>query len=172
MVYVCTGTDSDKLDWFKTINIAGQKLTDQELRNAVYAGSWLSDAKGYFSRRVCPASDIGKPYLNGSYIRQEYLETAIRWISGGAIEDYMGTHQHDENAEPLWAYFQEVIEWVEAAFTTKRSFMKGVDWGTLHRDFGGADLDPDEIERETARLIDDDDVTRNAGIYPVHPDAR
>ncbi|WP_162510955.1 DUF262 domain-containing protein, partial [Treponema endosymbiont of Eucomonympha sp.] len=34
-VYICSGTDSQKLSWFKTINIAGVKLRDQELRNAV-----------------------------------------------------------------------------------------------------------------------------------------
>ncbi|MCK5538618.1 MAG: DUF262 domain-containing protein, partial [Bacteroidales bacterium] len=76
MVYVCSGTDSEKLQWFKTINIAGEKLTEQELRNAVYAGSWVSDAKRYFSKSTCPAYGIGGDYLNGSAIRQEYLETA------------------------------------------------------------------------------------------------
>ncbi len=167
MVYVCTGTDSEKLDWFKTINIAGLKLTNQELRNAVYAGSWLSDAKRYFSRHLGPAYQIGKDYVSGRANRQEYLETAIRWISEDAIEDYMGTHQQKENALPLWEYFQSVIEWVKSTFTnTRPKMMRGVDWGTLHRDFKDADLDPDEIEAETARLVDDDEVTRDAGIYP------
>ncbi len=167
MVYVCTGKDSEKLEWFETINIAGQKLTPQELRNAVYAGTWVSDAKRYFSRRGCAAYGIGSDYVNGSPIRQEYLETAIKWISEGSIEDYMGKHQHDEDAEPLWEYFQSVIDWVESTFTKTRSkFMKGVDWGSLHKDYGDADLDVDEIEEETARLILDDDVTKKAGIYP------
>ena len=167
MVYVCSGTDSEKLEWFKTINIAGEKLTNQELRNAVYAGTWLSDAKRYFSRNGCPAYRIGNAYVNGSPIRQDYLETAIKWISEDSIEDYMGTHQHDADALPLWEYFQSVIEWVEATFTnTRPQIMRGVDWGTLYNDFKDADLDADEIEQETARLILDDDVTRNAGIYP------
>ena len=90
MVYVCSGTDSEKLEWFKTINIAGQELTNQELRNAVYAGTWLSDAKRYFSRSGCVAYQIGNAYLKGKVNRQEYLETAIKWISGDSIEDYMG----------------------------------------------------------------------------------
>ena len=81
MVYLCSGTDSEKLDWFKTINIAGEKLTDQELRNAVYSGSWVSDAKRHFSKNPCPAYGLGSDYLNGSPIRQEYLETVIDWIS-------------------------------------------------------------------------------------------
>lgn len=105
MVYVCTGTDGEKLDWFKTVNIAGEKLTDQELRNAVYSGPWVSDAKRYFSRVGGAAYQDGKDHLKGSTIRQDYLETAIRWISGGNIEDYMGRHQHDANATPLWEYF-------------------------------------------------------------------
>ena len=90
MVYVCTGTDSEKLEWFKTINIAGKELTNQELRNAVYAGTWLSDAKRYFSRNGCAAYQIGNDYVKGRPNRQEYLETAIKWISGDSIEDYMG----------------------------------------------------------------------------------
>lgn len=167
MVYVCTGTDSEKLKWFETINIAGKVLTPQELRNAVYAGPWLSDAKRYFSRRGQGAHDIGNDYVKGSPIRQEFLETAIKWISKDSIEDYMGTHQHDENASPLWEYFRSVIEWVESTFTkTRPEFMKGVDWGLLYKDYGDADLDADEIEEETERLILDDDVTKKAGIYP------
>ena len=47
-VYVCKGSASEKLDWFRIINIAGEKLTSQELRNAVYAGPWVSDAKRHF----------------------------------------------------------------------------------------------------------------------------
>ena len=167
MVYVCTGTDSEKLEWFKTINIAGKVLTNQELRNAVYAGTWLSDAKRYFSRNGCAAYQIGNAYVKGSPIRQEYLETAIKWISEGSIEDYMGRHQHDKNALPLWEYFQSVINWVESTFTKARpKIMRGVDWGLLYNTFKDADLDPDEIEQETARLILDDDVTEKKGIYP------
>jgi len=109
MVYVCSGTDSEKLEWFKTINIAGEKLTEQELRNAVYAGSWVTDAKRYFSKNSCAAYNIGSDYLNGSPIRQDYLEKAIDWVSGGTIEAYMSAHQHDPNASALWRYFQDVI---------------------------------------------------------------
>ena len=168
MVYVCSGTDSEKLEWFKTINIAGQELTNQELRNAVYAGPWVSNAKRYFSKHGCAAHQIGNDYMKGSAIRQDYLETAIRWISRDAIEDYMGRHQNDDTAAPLWEYFQSVIHWVEETFTTKRkSIMKGVDWGFLYDTFGDTKLDSDkiEIEKETALLMLDDDVTQKAGIY-------
>ena len=109
MVYFCEGTTREKLDWFKTINIAGEKLTDQELRNAIYTGEWLNDAKKYFSKTNCPAWNIGKDYLNGSPIRQDYLETTIDWISNGNIEDYMATNQHNLDANELWQYFQNVI---------------------------------------------------------------
>lgn len=166
MIYVCSGEDSEKLEWFKTVNIAGQKLTDQELRNAVYAGSWVSDAKRYFSRSGCPAHGIGSDYLNGSSIRQDYLETAIKWISEDDIEEYMGSHQHDASAVSLWNYFQSVINWVEATFIRRRRQMKGVDWGSLYNTYKDEQLDPEEIENETKKLILDDDVTNKSGIYP------
>ena len=92
MVYVCSGTDSEKLEWFKTINIAGEKLTTQELRNAVYSGSWVTAAKRYFSRNGCPAYRLGSNYLNGTPIRQDYFETTIGWINNDAIESYMAKH--------------------------------------------------------------------------------
>ncbi len=165
-VYFCSGTDSEKLEWFKTINIAGEKLTDQELRNAVYSGSWVTDAKKYFSKTGCVAYQIGSDYLNGSPIRQDYLETAIKWISDGKIEEYMSKHQHDQNASALWRYFQDVIIWVETTFTKKRRFMKGVDWGTLYNKYKDEKYDTEKIEKEIAKLILDDDVTKKSGIYP------
>jgi hypothetical protein len=166
MVYLCSGTESEKLEWFRTINIAGEKLTDQELRNAVYSGSWVSDAKRYFSKSGCVASQIGSDYLNGSAIRQEYLETAIDWISEGNIESYMAMHQHDQNATALWIYFQSVITWAKATFTKKRKCMKGVDWGFLYNKYKDQVFDTKAIEEETAKLIADDDVTKKSGIYP------
>lgn len=166
MVYLCEGASSEKLEWFKTINIAGEKLTNQELRNAVYAGSWVSDAKRYFSKNGCPAYQIGSDYLVGSAIRQEYLETAIDWISQGKIEEYMAKHHDDPNASALWIYFQSVISWVSATFTVKRKFMKGVDWGSLYNKYKDSIYDAKVIEEETAKLIADDDVTKKSGIYP------
>ena len=134
MIYVCSGTDKEKLDWFKTINIAGEQLTPQELRNAVYTGSWLTDAKRYFSKNGCAAYKIGSKLLNGSPIRQDYLETAISWISdrdGTDIENYMATHQHDSSASALWIYYQNVINWVTTVFPNYRKEMKGIKWGLL-----------------------------------------
>ena len=166
MIYLCTGTESERLDWYQTINIAGLVLSNQEMRNAVYAGSWVSDAKRYFSKTGGPAFQIGKDYITGRPIRQEFLETAIKWISDGEIQDYMGKHHHDQSAEPLWNYYQSVIKWVEANFIKYRSPMKGVSWGTLYNTYKNEKLDPVAIEEETARLVLDRDVQRKAGIYP------
>ena len=170
MVYVCSGTESEKLEWFETINIAGEKLTAQELRNAVFTGSWVSDAKRYFSKTGCVAFNIGSDYLNGSPIRQEYLETAIGWInnddSNDGIKLFMAKHQHDQNATALWMYFQSVITWVDATFTNKRKkFMKGIAWGLLYNKYKDVVYDTKAIEEETAKLIADDDVEKKSGIY-------
>jgi hypothetical protein len=166
MVYLCSGTDSEKLKWFETINIAGEKLTPQELRNAVYSGSWVSDAKRYFSKKGCPAFEISSDYVTGSSIRQEYLETAIKWISENNIEDYMAKNQHKQNANILWNYYQSVINWIETTFKLKRKHMKSVDWGSLYNKYNDVQLDTDKIESETKILILDDDVTKKSGIYP------
>lgn len=168
-IYVCEGTESEKLEWFKIINIAGEQLTEQELRNAVYAGSWVSDAKRYFSKTGCPAYNLAGDYLKGSSIRQEYLETALSWIAkkeGKTIEGYMSEHQHDSSAVQLWNYFRNVIEWVQAIFPKVRKEMKGLPWGLYFNEHGTrTDLDPKALEVEIQRLMGDEDVTRKSGIY-------
>ena len=163
MVYLCSGTDSEKLEWFKTINIAGEKLTEQELRNAVYSGSWVSDAKRYFSKNSRPK--IGDEYLNGVANRQEYLETAINWISKGNIVVYMANHQHDPTAIELWNYFSSVISWTKATFPNYRKEMKGIAWGLLYNEFKDQKLDPKKLEQQIADLMQDEDVTNKKGIY-------
>ncbi len=165
-VYLCKGTDSEKLDWFETINIAGEKLTDQELRNAVYHGSWVSDAKRYFSKSGCPAFQIGSNYLNGSAIRQDYLETIIKWINAGEVNEYMARNQNKPTAIELWTYFQSVISWVESNFITKRTkLMKGLPWGEYFNDYKQLVLDPKKIDKQISELILDKDVTNQKGIY-------
>lgn len=165
MVYFCSGTDQEKLDWFRIINIAGVRLSDQELRNAVYTGPWLTHAKTIFSKTNCAAYLLAHKYVNGSPIRQEFLETAISWLSAGKIEPYMSTHQHDPNANELWSHFQAVIAWVQLTFTSYRSEMKGLDWGSLHSQFKDVLYDTAKLEAEIKTLMLDDDVTRNKGIY-------
>ncbi|MBN1182206.1 MAG: DUF262 domain-containing protein [Bacteroidales bacterium] len=163
MIYFCSGTDSEKLEWFRTINIAGEKLTDQELRNAVYSGSWVSDAKRYFSKNNRPK--IGDDYLAGAANRQEYLETAIDWISEGKIEDYMSKHQHDKDASVLWEYFQSVINWTQSVFINYRNEMKGGPFGFLYNEYKENKYDSKKLEREIAKLMEDEDVTNKKGIY-------
>ena len=152
----------------RSSNIAGEKLTPQELRNAVYHGKWVSDAKRYFSKPNGPAYAVGSKYVTGSAIRQEYLETAIKWRKDKdqSIEEYMGVHQDDPTATALWSHFQTVIDRVKAVFPTYRKQMKGVDWGGLYEQLKDESLDPDALEADVARLMMDDDVSKYAGIYP------
>ena len=165
-VYLCSGTDSEKLQWFETINIAGVELTHQELRNAVYSGPWVTDAKKYFSKNGCAAYEVGKDYLKGVAIRQDYLETAIKWHTESSVEEYMGKHQHDAGAKELWNYFNQVIAWVQKIFPKYRRQMQGVAWGDLYKQFCNKNRAADELERQVAKLMADDDVTKKAGIYP------
>lgn len=164
-VYRCSGPDSEKLDWFKTINIAGAELTNQELRNAVYHGPWVTAAKKYFSKTGCPAYQLGEKYLKGAAIRQEYLETVIKWINDGDIEGYMAKQQKKPNANELWLYFKKVIDWVDATFPNYRKEMKGIPWGVLYNQFKDEELDSAKLEERVAELMADEDVTRRKGIY-------
>lgn len=169
MIYHCEGNDKEKLDWFKIVNIAGEKLTDQELRNAVYTGPWLSDAKLKFSKSNCAAyllANDGGSLISGSPIRQEYLETALDWINSGDVEGYMAKHQHNKNADELWQYFQHVIHWVRKVFPHYRKEMTGVNWGELYNEFGKKKFDSEKLEEKIRELMQDEDVTKKSGIYP------
>ncbi len=170
MVYICEGSDDERLAWFRIINMQGMRLTEQELRNATYTGPWLTHAKSIFSKSMAPAYLLAKDYVNGSPIRQELLETALKWISkdkgqGDQIKDYMSKHQHDPNANELWTYFRNVIEWVRATFTTYRREMKGIGWGPLYDQYKDKLIDTKALEREINQLMMDDDVTNKRGIY-------
>ena len=164
-VYFCEGTDAEKLAWFKIINIAGEELTDQELLNAVYAGPWTADMKRFFSKSSGPAYTLASRYLKGEPIRQDYMETALEWVSGGDVKSYMALHQHDTTAMAEWLHFKGVIDWVQTLFPKYRKEMKGLDWGGLFRRYGKGKYDPAAMEREVQRLMADDDVTRKGGIY-------
>lgn len=168
MIYFCEGKEREKLDWFRIVNIAGEKLTDQELRNAVFTGPWLSDAKLHFSKPNCAAHSLAGDkgqLMKGSPIRQELLETVLSWINNENIKEYMSKHQHDNNAEELWEYFQKVIEWVRDTFPNYRREMKGIDWGVLYNKFKDKKFDPEKLEDEISLLMEDEDVTNKKGIY-------
>lgn len=169
-IYVCEGTDSEKLDWFKIINIAGVRLSDQELRNAIYTGPWLADAKRWFSKTGAPAVRDGRDKLvMGSPIRQEVLETALDWISDGKIEGYMSSHQKDKDAQELWQYWQAVFDWVKRVFPNQDSararLMKGLPWGAFYNKHKQDKLNAAMLEERIVTLIDDDEVDNKKGIY-------
>jgi len=169
MIYFCEGTDKERLDWFQIINIAGEKLTDQEIRNAVYTGPWLSDAKLKFSKRMCAAvllSNEGGKLITGDSNRQEYLETVLSWINSGNVSEYMAIHQHDLDANSLWEYFLNVIEWVRKTFPNYRSEMSSVNWGVLYNEYKNKVLVSEVLEVEIKSLMQDEDVSKKSGIYP------
>ena len=184
-VYLCSGTDDEKLEWFHTINIAGKQMTDQELLNANYTGPWLSDAKQYFSKKSNNSAinlafcdnDERKTLLSENGIdanRQKLLETVLRWITNSAksdyddekrcwpaVAEYMAVHRDDSTAKELWGYYENVIKWVKATFSTYRKDMKGIEWGLLYNKYGKNKYDPDGLEAELGRLYK---------IYDVDPD--
>lgn len=169
MIYVCDGDESEKLEWFKVVNIAGEKLTEQELRNSVYTGKWLSDAKRHFSKRNCAAKGLSDKYIKGDPNRQELLEKALKGICEyqniKEITEYMSLHRMDADADELWQYYQDVIRWVEKIFPVYYSDMKGVDWCHLYNTYNKNKYNSSEMIAETKRLHEDEDVQNTKGIY-------
>jgi hypothetical protein len=169
MVYFCDGTEDEKLAWFEVINIAGLKLTAQELRNAVYTGQWLTSAKRYFSREGQGAHKLAKDYIMpGEVDRQALLEKAIIWVSGkgdDTIKSYMNDHRQDANADELWVYFKSVIDWAKLKFPKVRAPMRTVPWHEMYNVYGSATLDADALETRVKQLMEDDEVERKPGIY-------
>ena len=170
-IFVCEGTETERLNWFRRINTAQETLTAQELRNAVYTGPWLSDAKKYFSKTRCAAERIGGEFLEGSSIRQDWLEEVISWIADKdnlSIEAYMQRHRFDTNANELKQYFEDVIKWVRTVFgQVMDKDMKRVHWGIIYNKYHDSQLmvSPEKVATRVRELRDDDEVTRNAGIY-------
>ncbi len=166
MIYVCEGEPSEKLDWFRIVNIAGEELTNQELLNAQHVWPWLADAKRHFSKPNCAAYNLANKYLSGSAIRQDYLETALSWISKGVIQTYMSAHQFDQNASQLWQYFQSAIDWVKRIFHDYRKEMKGLDWGVWYEEYKNTPYDAQELAQKVKNLMEDEEVEKKSGIYP------
>ena len=170
-VYKCTGTEDEMLEWFETINIAGEKLNKQELRNAVYTGNWLSDAKRYFSKSKCPARGYSA-YLSGNSIRQEYLEEVLSWAADAygfsTIEAYMGhCRVNEDDASSLWQYYRKVMDWVSSVFPEPEKEMRNTHWGILynkyHDTFSVGDCSG--FQMRLNHLKDDDEITKPSGIY-------
>lgn len=168
-VYFCTGTDKEKLDWFRVINIAGERLLDQELLNAVYVGPFVSDARRYFSKNGCPAYKMASDLLNGNAIEQAYLATILHWAARKEgikeVSEYMSKHKDDANANQLWAYFSSIVTWVRSTFTVYRKEMKGLDWGSLYDTYHDQIYDTTELEQRIHDLMEDDEIMKKSGIY-------
>lgn len=175
-IYVCEGEESEKLEWFKTINIAGKPLNEQEIRNAVYAGPFVSDAKRYFSKTNCAAYRLGKDLVNGSPIRQDFFKKALEWMADHETRKgkqqsavgYMSVHQHDLNAMPIWTYFQTVLRWAMDTFNMKKfkKIMKGLDWACFYDEYHEKALDIKTIEIQISELMGDDEIQKPQGIIP------
>jgi len=169
MVYICEGEESEKLEWFKVVNIAGEKLSDQELRNSVYTGEWLSDAKQHFSKRNCAAKLLSDKYITGDPNRQELLEKALRGICEyqniKEITEYMARHKSDADADELWQYFQDVIHWVEKIFPKYFADMKGLDWCHLYNVYHERSYNSAIMGAEVKCLQEDEEVQKPKGIY-------
>lgn len=172
-VYVCSGTSEEKLKWFETINIAGEELTQQELKNAVYYGSFVADAKRYFSKRAnAPAYLLSKDLITKSPERQELLELALKWICAkDGISDvryYMAQHQKDPNATMLWQYFQTVINWVKNNFNVARrkTILKNQDWAKWYELKKDTIIDKDALDDRINKLLKDGEVENKRGIIP------
>lgn len=175
-VYVCEGEHSEKLEWFKTINIAGKQLTEQEILNAIYAGPFVSDAKRHFSKSNCGAYRLGKDLVTGVLNRQDYLKVALNWIAEHEQRQgkkqsrvgYMATHQHDPNANNLWTYFQNVLNWAITNFEMKKfkKIMKGLDWALYYDQFHNKTLDTVALAQQISSLLRDSEIQRPNGIIP------
>lgn len=170
-VYVCEGSEEEKLEWFRVINIAGEVLTNQELLNATYAGTWLSDAKNYFSKRNCVAGRMAEGFIKGNPIRQDYLEKVLNWIVDRdgltSISKYMAIHQHDADANDLWLYFQTVINWAKMMFPDMdRKLTEGQEWGLLYNKYKDKAYNTNALKTDIKRLLEDEDVTKQSGIIP------
>lgn len=175
-IYVCEGEASEKLEWFKTINIAGKPLNEQEINNAVFAGPFVSDAKRHFSKINCAAYRLGKDLLNGNTIRQDFLKKALEWMADHETRNgkrqtlvgYMAAHQHDTNANNLWSYFQNVLNWAITNFDIKKyhKIMKGLDWAFFYDKYSNETLDCASINKRISELLRDSEIQKQQGIIP------
>lgn len=165
LVYECEGTESEIKEWFKTINITGIPLNDQELANSVYSGPFVTKAKEIFSNTQNANIQKWSAYIKGSPNRQDYLRTALKWVSQGNIDSYMSEHRYDNNVDELNTYFNTVIDWVSTVFISIDSAMRGLDWGVLYDTYHKNSYNPQAVDKIVKQLVADDEVTKNSGIY-------
>lgn len=167
-VYICEGDEQEKLDWFKTINIAAKPLYEQELRNAIYSGSFVTDAKRMFSKNSSEILKEWGSYIDGNTIRQDVLQRVLDWVSKNkniSINEYMSKHQFENDAKNLENEFTKIMKWVKKNFVVYRNEMNKVEWGHLYYQHKDDVLDPDEIEKDVKNLFEDFYIKRKKGIY-------
>ncbi|HHE37291.1 MAG TPA: DUF262 domain-containing protein [Candidatus Cloacimonetes bacterium] len=164
-IYECEGEESEIKEWFRTINIVGIPLNNQELLNAVYSGPFVTKGKEEFSNSRNANIQKWSAYIKGSANRQEFLEKALDWVSKGNIGDYMSRHRYDDNITELKTYFNSVIDWVSGVFDDVLNEMRGLEWGRLYEDYHNQAYDPGEVSAELHKLYDDPYVTNNKGIF-------
>lgn len=165
LIYECEGTESEIKEWFRTINIAGVPLNAQELLNAVYSGRFVTLAKEEFSNSQNAKIAKWSAYVAGNAIRQDYLATALDWVSQGNAGDYMSKHRHDDNTSELKTYFNTVIDWVSSVFTDVEGEMRGLDWGRLYETYHKNAYNPSEVAELVRKLYSDPYVKDRRGIF-------
>src|SRR3989344_1493735 len=165
LIYECEGTESEIKEWFKTINIAGVPLNNQELLNAVYSGPFVTLGKEEFSNSQNSNIQKWSAYVSGSANRQEFLECALDWVSKGDIGDYMSRHRFDKNITELKKYFNSVIDWVSSVFTDVESEMCGLEWGRLYEEYHKEDYNPKKVSEEAQKLYGDPYIKNRKGIF-------
>ncbi|MFA6432806.1 MAG: DUF262 domain-containing protein [Candidatus Paceibacterota bacterium] len=165
LIYECEGTESQIKEWFKTINIAGIPLSDQELLNAVYSGPFVTLAKEEFSNSQNSNIQKWSAYISGSANRQDFMERALGWISKGSIGDYMSSHRKDKNINELKKYFNSVINWVSSVFTDVEGEMRGLEWGRLYETYHKKSYNPKKVSEQVLKLYGDLYVKNRKGIF-------
>jgi hypothetical protein len=165
LIYECEGTESEIKEWFRTINISGVPLTNQELLNAVYSGPFVTLGKEEFSNSQNANIQKWSAYVSGSANRQEYLERAFDWVSKGNIGDYMSRHRLDTNITELKNYFTSVIDWISSVFTDVECEMKGLEWGRLYETYHKNPYNLKTVSAEVKKLYADPYIKTRKGIF-------
>jgi hypothetical protein len=165
LIYECEGTESEIKEWFKTINIAGVPLNNQELFNAVYSGPFVTLAKEEFSNSQNSNIQKWSAYITGNANRQNFLEKALDWVSKGNIGDYMSSHRYDDNISELKTYFNSVIDWISGVFIDVESEMSGLEWGRLYELYHNTTYDPLKVSAQVQKLYADPYVKSRKGIF-------
>jgi 5-methylcytosine-specific restriction endonuclease McrA len=165
LIYECEGTESEIKEWFKTINIVGSPLNNQELLNAVYSGPFITLAREEFSNSQNSNIQKWSSYISGNATRQHFLEQALIWVSRNNISEYMSQHRYDENIVELKDYFQNVISWVSSVFIDVESEMKGLEWGRLYETYHENTYDPQKVSEELRKLLGSYEIKDRRGVF-------